>query len=350
MNEILDETLEMLQAARAFALVTLVADQGSTPRAAGAEMLVRGDGSIAGSIGGGLLEHSMMQAAAEALAERRTRRVRTELSGTDVRSADTMLCGGAAEVLVAYVPPGDAALFEACAALREAREAGRPAWYVTVLPGGEEAGPGAGVVEHCVFGAGGRLAGAAPCAAAEARAFAAGGAAHGSIRLADGREAVIERLDPPALAIVCGAGHVGLALAPLLLGLGFRVVVVDDREEFAAPARFPGAKVVARPFDGALAAVGADEDAYVVIVTHGHVHDMDVLEQALRAGARYVGLMASRSKRAKIEEALRDGGFDDDAIDRIHSPIGLAIGAEKPAELAVSIAAEMILVRSGAGA
>ena len=345
MNEILDETLEMLGAGRAFALVTLIADQGSTPRAAGAEMLVRGDGSIAGSIGGGLLEHSMMQAALEALAERRSRRARTELSGTDVRSADMMLCGGAADVLITYVPPGDAALLEVCAALREARAAGRRAWFVTVLPGGEEDG-----VEHGVLEAAGLRAGAAVCGAAQLRSLIIGAAQHGRASLPDGRGAVVERLDPPALAVICGAGHVGRALTPVLLGLGFRVVVVDDREEFATPARFPGATVVARPFEGALATLGADEHAYVVIVTRGHVHDMGVLEQALRIGARYVGLMASRSKRAKMEAALRESGFDDDAIGRIHSPVGLAIGAETPAELAVSIAAEMVQARSGAGA
>jgi len=121
MHEILDETMRSLEAGRAFALVTLVADQGSTPRAAGAEMLVREDGSIAGTIGGGLIEHTMMQAAAEAIAERRSRRARADLSGADLTSGDMMVCGGAAEVLITYVGPGDAELLAVCSALRVAR-------------------------------------------------------------------------------------------------------------------------------------------------------------------------------------------------------------------------------------
>jgi xanthine dehydrogenase accessory factor len=342
MYEILDETLRLLDAGRPFALVTLVADQGSTPRAAGAEMLTREDGSIAGSIGGGLLEHTMMQAAAEAITERRSRRRGADLGGADLASAEKMVCGGSAEVLITFVPEGDAELLAACAALRDARDAGRRAWYVTV-PAGD-----ATSVEHCVLDEGGSLAGVAVCEAAALRELIAAAELHGTARLPDGRTAVIERVDPPALAVVCGAGHVGTEVAPLLARLGFRVVVVDDREEFASPARFPDARVEVRPFAGALAAVGVDERAYVVVVTRGHVHDMDVLLQALGLGARYIGVMASRSKRARMQAALRDAGFGDEAIGRVRSPIGLSIGAETPAELAVSIAAEIVQVRAGA--
>jgi xanthine dehydrogenase accessory factor len=345
MHEILEETLELLQAGRAFALVTLVADQGSTPRAAGAEMLVREDGSIAGTIGGGLIEHSMMQAAAGALAERRSRRARADLSGADLTSADKMVCGGAAEVLITYVAPGDTELLAVCSALRTARDAGRRAWYVAA-PLGDDAA----AVEHCALDEDGAVTGAAVCDAAALRGLTAVAALHGVATLPDGRTAVLERVEPPALAVVCGAGHVGTEVAPLLARLGFRVVVVDDREEFAAAARFPDARVVTRPFEGALAAVGVDERAYVVVVTRGHVHDLDVLQQALRLGARYVGVMASRSKRARMQTALREAGFGEQAIAGVHSPIGLPIGAETPAELAVSIAAEIVQVRAGTGA
>jgi len=348
MYEILDETLEQLEAGRAFALVTLVADRGSTPRAAGAEMLVRDDGSIAGSIGGGLIEHTMMAAAATTLAEGRSRRERADLGGEDLASGEKMVCGGAADVLVTFVPPRDAELLAVCRALREARDAGRRAWYVTVPPAA--AGPVSAPIEHCLLDEGGDLTGAAVCEAAALRRLTAAAALHGTATLPDGRDAVLERVDPPALAVVCGAGHVGRAVAPLLAGLGFRVVVVDDREDFASAERFPGAEVVVRSFDGALAAVGADERAYVVIVTRGHVHDLGVCVQALRVGARYVGVMGSHAKRARMRAALRAAGFDEGAIGRIHSPIGVAIGAETPAELAVSIAAELVQARAGAGA
>ena len=97
----------------------------------------------------------------------------------------------------------------------------------------------------------------------------------------------------------------------------------------------------------ALERIGVDEASYVVIVTRGHTHDMDVLVQALRTPARYIGLMASRSKRARMVEALRDAGMGEDQLARVHSPVGLDIGAETPAELAVSIVAEMIQVRAG---
>ncbi len=234
MYEILDETLELLVAGRAFALVTLVADQGSTPRAAGAEMLVREDGSIAGTIGGGLIEHSMMQAAAGALAERRSRRARADLSGADLTSGDKMVCGGAAEVLITYVAPGDAELLAVCSALRAARDAGRRAWYVAA-PLGDDAA----AVEHCALDEDGAVTGAAVCDAAALRGLTAVAALHGVATLPDGRTAVLERVEPPALAVVCGAGHVGTEVAPLLARLGFRVVVVDDREEFAARRAVP---------------------------------------------------------------------------------------------------------------
>ena len=345
MREIVDEVLAELRAGHDLALVRLVSDEGSTPRAAGAEMLVRRDGSIAGTIGGGLLEATMMRQAAEVLDRGRSETSAFRLRGRDVDSADEMVCGGSAEVLIAYMAPGDPTLAEVCEAIRATEAARRRAWLFTVLPTAE-----GGAVEHCLVHDDDSVVGAAPCDAGTLRKTVGEIARHGTARLPDGREAAVETFDPPVTAIVCGAGHVGRAVAPVAANAGWRVLVLDDREEFVAPDRFPGAQAeLIASFDDCLSRRPVDEQSYIVIVTRGHTHDVTVLEQALRTPARYVGLMSSRTKVRRITEALRAKGFSDDDIGRLHAPIGLPIGAETPAELAVSIVAEMIQVRAGAG-
>lgn len=341
MIEIIDEVLALLESGKDFTLVKLIGDSGSTPRAAGAEMLVRRDGSIAGTIGGGLLELTMMREAAGVLETRRTRVVDLRLAGTDLISEEEMVCGGSAEVLIAYVPAGDRRLREVVEAVKAARAARRRAWLFTIQPVDE-----GGDVGFCLLGEDGALAGAQSCDPKVLRTAVGEIARHGTAPLPDGRGLLVEEVEVPTTAVVCGGGHVAHALAPAALAAGFAVMVLDDREEFADARRFPGAEVVLGPFDGALARLEIDESSYVVIVTRGHVHDMDVLMQALRTPARYVGLMASRSKRARMVAALLEAGFGDDDIARVHSPIGLDIGAETPAELAVSIVAELIQVRA----
>ena len=342
MKEILDDILTALDAGEDFALVKLTGDHGSTPRAAGAEMLVRRDGSIAGTIGGGLLELTMMREAVGVLEDGRTRLVDLRLAGKDLASEDEMVCGGSAEVLITFVPAGDPALREVAAAVKAVRAARRRAWLFTVLPPDEGAAP-----ELCVLHDDGDVTGARPCEPAALRTAVGKIAVHGSTTLPDGRSVLVEPVEVPPTAVICGGGHVARAVAPAALAAGFAVTVLDDREEFADPRRFPGARTVLGPFSGALQRLTVDESSYVVIVTRGHVHDMDVLEQALRTPAPYVGLMASRSKHARIVAALKEAGLGDDDIARVHSPIGLPIGAETPAELAVSIVAEMIKVRAG---
>jgi xanthine dehydrogenase accessory factor len=340
-KEILDDVLALLDGGEDFALVKLIGDRGSTPRAAGAEMVVRRDGSIAGTIGGGLLELTMMKQAAEVLGAGVSRVVDLRLAGQDLASDEEMVCGGKAEVLITFVPAGDRLLREVLLAARATRAARRRAWLFTLLPLEE-----GGQVETCLLEDDGAVVGA-PCDPKALRTAVGKIAVHGSTRLPDGRDVVVEQVEVPARVVVCGGGHVARAVAPAALAAGFVVTVIDDRDEFADPRRFPGAKVVLSPFDGALQRIGVDEASYVVIVTRGHTHDIEVLLQALRTPARYIGLMASRSKRARITAALLEDGFGEDALARVHSPIGLSIGAETPEELAVSIVAELIQVRAG---
>ncbi|MFZ3046285.1 MAG: XdhC family protein, partial [Desulfatirhabdiaceae bacterium] len=129
--------------------------------------------------------------------------------------------------------------------------------------------------------------------------------------------------------------------------IGFETVVLDDRPEFANRERFPEADEIRilSSFDCALDGLVIDGKGYIVILTRGHLHDKTVLGLALRKPARYIGMIGSRKKRDAIYRALEREGFSNDDLARVHSPIGLSIGAQTPAEIAVSIAAELIRVR-----
>ena len=161
-------------------------------------------------------------------------------------------------------------------------------------------------------------------------------------------ELFVEPLASEPILYVLGGGHVSLQIVPPAARVGFKVVVVDDRAEFADPDNFPEAwKVHEHPFEGVLDKFPVDESSYLVIVTRGHIHDKTVLTQALRTPAKYVGMIGSRRKRNMIYDALMKEGFTKDDIDRVHAPIGLDIGAETPEEIAVSIVGELIKVRAG---
>jgi xanthine dehydrogenase accessory factor len=152
----------------------------------------------------------------------------------------------------------------------------------------------------------------------------------------------------PGTVFLFGAGHVSRPVAKLASLVDFRTVVVDDRQEFANSERFPSAEQikVTASFHQSFEGLEIDRDSYVVILTRGHLHDKTVLEQALRSDAGYIGMIGSRRKRDLIFQELLTKGLCQADLERVHAPIGLAIGAETPEEIAVSIVAELIQVRA----
>lgn len=347
MYEIVDRMREELESARAFAIVTLIGESGSTPRARGAQMLVRGDSSIAGTIGGGLLEAAMIEEALRVI-----RSGRSALTGMSlahgVADRDAMICGGSAEVLIVYVPPADPVMSEIAEALSaKGARSGARRWFCLSFD------DAVGVTEAscCLMSEGEEPIGEAPCRSDELTRLVAKCEIHGSVELPSGRRLYVESLMPPCRAVICGGGHVGRALVPVARGVGFEVVILDDRPEFASRERFPSASRVLflDSFADAFAEVVIDERSYLIIVTRGHAHDFEVLEQALCTPAGYIGLMSSSSKWRRFQAELAADGFTAADIARVHSPIGLSIGAETPPELAISIVGEMIAVRRGSG-
>ena len=158
----------------------------------------------------------------------------------------------------------------------------------------------------------------------------------------------IEPIEPSPQLYVIGAGHVGFHLARLAHEVGFRVHVIDDREKFANAERFPTAEEIAvDDIPAWIARASLPAHAYAVIVTRGHTNDLEALRALAPLELRYLGLIGSRAKVARIFEALTLDQMPDEYLQRVHAPIGLDIGAVTPQEIAVSILAELIAVKHG---
>jgi len=157
----------------------------------------------------------------------------------------------------------------------------------------------------------------------------------------------IDPLAPSPRLFIIGAGHVGLHLAKAAAEVGFRIHVVDDREKFANSERFPGADVVVEPIPDWLHRAELPSASYVVVVTRGHQHDLDAMRALAARDLRYLGLIGSRAKVTRIYDALLAEGMPSECLQRVHAPIGLEIGAVTPAEIAISILAELIAVSRG---
>jgi xanthine dehydrogenase accessory factor len=161
-------------------------------------------------------------------------------------------------------------------------------------------------------------------------------------------EVFIEPIEPPPQLVILGAGHVGLQLGRLAPGLGFRVTIVDDRERFANRDRFPdAAAIVVDSIPDWITRTPLPSSAYVVVLTRGHRQDFDAVRALAGRELRYVGLIGSRAKVARVVDRAREEGVPADWLRALRAPVGLDIGAVTPEEIAVSILAELVAVRRG---
>ncbi|HYQ48464.1 MAG TPA: XdhC/CoxI family protein, partial [Thermodesulfovibrionales bacterium] len=249
--ELYEELLRLKKEGRASAMATIVECVGSSPQKQGSKMLVRDDGTVVGTLGGGCLEAEVVQAAVMVMKDERPMTMPFELT----EKQGGLVCGG--KVLV-YVEP--------------------------IIP------------------------------------------------------------DP--VLVILGAGHVGKALAKAGRFSGFRVMVCDDRPEYANRENIPDAHEIAiHEFADIFERLVIPERAYIVVATRGHNHDLDAVKASLRTKARYIGLLGSRRKKALLFRALGEAGFSQDDIDRVHIPVGVPINSVTPEEIAVSIMAQVIQKR-----
>ncbi len=254
--QIYEEVLRLKRQGRVSAIATIVECRGSSPQKQGAKMLVRDDGSLLGTLGGGCLEADVVKASLMAMRDGAPLTLPFELTERE----GGLVCGG---TVLVYIEP--------------------------VL------------------------------------------------------------LEPHL--VILGAGHVGKTLAKLARFTDFRVTVVDDRPEFANRENVPDASdVIVSGFGRAFDQVSVGKDAFIVVATRGHNHDLDAVKAALGTGAGYIGLLGSRRKKGLLTNALKDSGFSAEDIERVIIPVGIAIGSVTPQEIAVSIMAQIIETRRTHGA
>jgi len=327
-----------LAAGHSLVAATIVASVGSTPRTAGSKMLIFVDGSIAGTVGGGLAEGQVIAAAPDVFRSGQARLIDFDMTGQADKGAD-LICGGRMRVFLERLDADDREVFEALARLLAS---GGRGLVLTELDA-------PGTPARCLLLADGSAVGQTPGPDALAAARKQGRAIMAPIVLANGeRRYFLEPAASPDPLVICGGGHVSRPTAQIAAMVGFQVTVLDDRPEFANPGRFPFAAetAVIDPAAGWLAGRVVGPDASIVIVTRGHAHDQEALVEALGTPAAYIGMIGSLPKRDAIYERLLAKGVSADALARVKSPIGLEIAAETPEEIAVSIVAELIACRA----
>jgi xanthine dehydrogenase accessory factor len=292
-------------------LATVIAAKGSVPREVGAKLVVDSTGQCFNTIGGGAGEAKVLHRAQDVLRTGEKQVVEIDLSGAPQRQTQGV-CGGHMAVWLERWQ-GDEAKALAGAIVQGLRE-GRSLTLVT------------------------------PFAADQAPYLA-----EDSVQL-DPAAAFVETLQPPPTLLIVGAGHVGIQLAKVAHLIGFQVAVQDDRPEWANAEHYPQAsQILAKPIAPAIASLAHHQNLYAALVTRGYTYDLEALQGLLARSlpCRYIGMIGSEKRVRQVYGAIAQTGIPKQQLSTIYGPIGLDIGALTPEEIAVSIAAELILVRRG---
>jgi len=334
LKTLLDSIITALNAKQPVVLVSVIASSGSTPRGAGAMMAVFKSGAAAGTIGGGAVEYEASVQALQMFDTKQSRIASYTLDKSDVADLG-MICGGDVTVFYEYLDPNSDRTLSLFKHMRSAFDRNENTWLIRLFENGlplETAlydDEGLHFAEQIEEVEAVPLLGNAP-------------------ELTEGaRQYYTEPLVRAGRVYVFGGGHVAQELVPVLARVGFTVVVYEDRENFAKAELFPdAADIILHDFTEISERIVVSGTDYVVIMTRGHQKDYEVLEQMLRTPACYVGCIGSAKKLAATKQRLTDAGVSEAAFEKLYSPIGLKIKAETPAEIAVSVAAEMILLRA----
>lgn len=315
--DIPETALRWHRAGRGAVLATVVDTWGSAPRRVGSLLAVSGSGAMEGSVSGGCVEGAVVIEAQEALRDGKSRLLEYGVSDGDAFAVG-LACGGTIRVLVE--PVGTALPEPILADLVAARAARQPVALVSDTARGTHRLLRDGMADRFARDRSGWE--------EDATTF-------------------VTIHNPPLRLVIVGAVHIAQALVPMARIAGFDPVVIDPRDSFASAERFAQTRLLSDWPDEAVAEVGLDTRTALVLLTHDPKLDDPALQAGLDSGAFYIGALGSTRTHAKRVERLRAAGFTADRIARIHAPVGLDIGAANPAEIAVSVLAQMIAVLRG---
>ncbi len=315
MRLIFSELMRQRRQGKDLCLVLIIAGEGSAPRTTGSMMLTGPEGRIAGTVGGGAVELLSERLAADAVSGRESfvHAYRLHPNGEEDIG---MICGGNVDILFQFIPASEPAWDAAAEAV------------LSMLERQEK-----GSIEFDAAGG--------PACVLRADGSTAAGTEPDEVLF-------ILPVETADNAYLFGGGHITKALVPILKSVGFRVIVMDDRPEYADWERFPEAdEVICCGFSDMFSRIDFGPEDFAAVMTSGHAHAFETLLQLLgRPAAVYVGSIGSKRKIASVNERLRAAGIPEERIASVHAPIGTAIRAVTPEEIAVSIAGEMILVRA----
>ncbi len=341
MQEIYETILKAQAEHEDLVLATIIENVGSSPRTSGTKMLVRRDGSIVGTIGGGKLEADTIRTAMVVHENHQSQLFHFSLTGKDAAEMD-MICGGHGDVLLNFLSGNDTVLKQVFEKTLQSVSADKKGWLIIQFDPENRESDAFGFIDE----SGNKTGSVSIDGKALEELTGTGDQIFIHSDVLRKANLIVEQIKKKKQLYVFGGGHVSLETVALANRVDFRTTVIDDRDEFANRERFPESEIVVVPSYLEVPELSIDAQTFIVIMTRGHLGDYDVLKKYIMSGAAYIGMIGSRHKRTLIYERLLKEGIPQSAIDRVHSPIGLSINGETPAEIAVSIVGELILERS----
>ncbi|MCX8022153.1 MAG: XdhC family protein [Syntrophorhabdaceae bacterium] len=311
-------------------LVTVIYRAGSSPREAGAKMFVGEDRRTYGTVGGGRLEAQAYEEALTMMDEKGVKILHIRMDGRAVEG-DAMLCGGNVDILLEPVLERHIEVYRRVAYLGRR---GRKGLVVTRIKEGEYSKT---LIEENLETSGDGL------SKQDVERFSPYVNEKGPVEV-DGY--LLEPIKTLSVLYIFGAGHVSQFLSKVAKMVDFHVVIIDDRAEFANRERFPEAdELVVEDFHRVFDTLKFTGEEFVAIITRGHKYDAHVLFEVLKRPTRYIGMIGSKRKVRIVLDHMRQSGFSEEQLEKVHAPIGIDIKAETPQEIAISIVAELIKVR-----